>query len=77
MLQEQYAMDKARQKPFAAVVADKSLRLSDMNNMEWRMLCDTRTALIKLGVPFFPTTGRAASAMRKAYDYYHRRDGQS
>jgi acyl-CoA synthetase (NDP forming) len=76
MLQEQYAMDTARQKPFAAVVADKSLRLSDMNSMEWRMLCDTRTALIKLGVPFFPTIGRAALALRKAYDYYRRRNSR-
>ncbi len=76
MLQRQYAMDQARQKPFVAVVADKSLRLSDMESREWRMLCDTRTALIKLGVPFFPTIGRAASALRKAADYYRRRDRQ-
>lgn len=74
LMQKQYAMDKARQKPFTAVVADKSLRLSDMESREWRMLCDTRTALIKLGVPFFPTVSRAASALRKAYDYYRRRD---
>jgi acyl-CoA synthetase (NDP forming) len=74
MLEQQYALKDARQKPFAAVVAEKGLRLSDMDSREWRMLCDTRSALIKLGVPFFPTIARAASALRKAYDYYHRRD---
>ncbi len=73
MLEQQYALKSARRKPFVAVVADKSLRLNDMDSREWRMLCDTRTALIKLGVPFFPTIARAAAALRKAYDYYLRR----
>jgi acyl-CoA synthetase (NDP forming) len=77
MLQQQYSIETARQKPFAAVVANKGLRLIDMDSREWRMLCDTRTALIKLGVPFFPTIGQAASALRKAYEYYRRRDNLS
>jgi hypothetical protein len=72
-VRQQYHLDVSRTKPFLAVVPDRSLRLADMESREWKSLCETRSALIKLELPFFPTIGRAALAARKAFDYYNRR----
>jgi acyl-CoA synthetase (NDP forming) len=72
MMQQQYRLDICRNKPFLGVVADKSLGVSDTGSFEWRGLCQTRTSLIKLGIPFYPTIGRAAVAARKVFDYYRR-----
>ena len=71
-IRQQYHLEVCQTKPFLAIVPDKSLRLSDMESREWKGLCETRTALIKLEVPFFPTIGRAAVAARKASGYYRR-----
>jgi acyl-CoA synthetase (NDP forming) len=71
-IQQQYRLETCRVKPFLAVVPDKSLRVTDMESREWKSLCETRSALIKLDVPFFPTIGRGAVAARKAFDYYRR-----
>jgi acyl-CoA synthetase (NDP forming) len=71
-LRQQYHLDVVRTKPFLAVVPDKSLRTEDMDSREWKSLCETRSALIKLGVPFFPTIGRAALAARRSFEYYGR-----
>ena len=71
-IREQYRLEVCQTKPFLAIVPDKSLRLSDMESREWKGLCETRTALIKLEVPFFPTIGRAAVAARKAAEYFLR-----
>jgi acyl-CoA synthetase (NDP forming) len=72
LIRQQYHLDAARSKPFLAVVPDKSLRVTDMEARDWKMLCETRSALIKLEVPFFPTIGRAARAADKVSDYYAR-----
>jgi acyl-CoA synthetase (NDP forming) len=72
-LRQQYHLDASGSKPFLAVVPDKSPRASDMESRDWKSLCETRSALIKLGIPFFPTIGRAAQAARKVSDYYSRR----
>ncbi len=69
-IQQQYRLESSRSKPFLAVVPDKSLRTSDMDSREWKSLCETRTALIKLEVPFFPTIGRAALSARKVFEHY-------
>ncbi len=72
-IRQQYHLDTSRTKPFLAVVPDRGLRVADMESREWKSLCETRSALIKLEVPFFPTIGRAALAARKAFDYYGRK----
>jgi acyl-CoA synthetase (NDP forming) len=74
MMKQQYRLDVTLQKPFLAVVADKSLGIDDTDDFEWKGLCQSRTSLIKLGVPFYPTIGRAATAASKAYEYYRRFD---
>ena len=71
-IQQQYRLESCRDKAFFAVVPDKSLRVTDMESREWKSLCETRSALIKLEVPFFPTIGRAAVAARKAFEHYSR-----
>ncbi|NLE08463.1 MAG: hypothetical protein GX631_04330 [Dehalococcoidales bacterium] len=70
ILRQQYRLDITRQKPFLTVVADKSLGVDDESDFEWKMLLQTRTSLIKNGVPFYPTAHRAAAAAAKAYKYY-------
>lgn len=67
---QQYRLNVTRNKPFLAVVADKGIGSDDSNDFEWKMLCQTRTTLIKLGIPFYPTANRAAIAAAKACDYY-------
>jgi acyl-CoA synthetase (NDP forming) len=72
MMKRQYRLEESRTKPFLGVVADKSLGADDAGDFEWKGLCQTRTSLIKLGIPFYPTIGRAAVAARKVYEYYRR-----
>ena len=74
MMKQQYRLDLTRSKPFLGVVADKSLGIDDTGDFEWKGLCQTRTSLIKLGVAFYPTIQRAATAAMKAYKYYRRFD---
>jgi acyl-CoA synthetase (NDP forming) len=72
MMKQQYRLDVTRSKPFLGVVADKSIGIDDEDDFEWKGLRRTRTSLINLGVPFYPTIDRAAVAARKAYEYYQR-----
>ncbi|UCD08860.1 MAG: CoA-binding protein [Dehalococcoidales bacterium] len=73
-MKQQYRLEVTRTKPFLSVVADKSLGIDDTDDFEWKGLCRTRTSLINLGIPFYPTIQRAAVAARKAYQYYQRLD---
>jgi acyl-CoA synthetase (NDP forming) len=70
MMTQQYRLDVTRAKPFLGVVADKSVGIDEMDDPEWKGLCQTRTSLVNLKIPFFPTIYRAASAARKVYEYY-------
>ncbi|MFC1921291.1 CoA-binding protein [Chloroflexota bacterium] len=72
IINKQYRLEVSRTKPFLGIVADKSIGVDDIEDFEWKGLCQTRTSLIKLGVPFYPTIGRAAMAARKVYEYYQR-----
>jgi acyl-CoA synthetase (NDP forming) len=72
MMKQQYRLEVTRTKPFLGVVADKSLGADDNGDFEWKGLCRTRTSLINLEVPFFPTIQRAAGAAMKVYGYYQR-----
>ncbi len=72
IIKRQYRLDVTRNKPLLGVVADKSLGIDDIEDFEWKNLCQTRTSLVKLGIPFYPTIGRAAAAARKVYEYYRR-----
>jgi len=74
---QQYRLETSRAKPFLAVVPDKSLGVGNMDSRDWKSLCETRTALIKLAVPFYPTIGRAALAANKVFRYYRGRNGAS
>jgi hypothetical protein len=74
MITQQYRLDVTRTKPFLSIVADKSLGIDDGDDFEWKGLCRTRTSLINLGIPFYPTIQRAATAAMKAYTYYQRFD---
>ena len=72
-LKQQYRLDACRVKPFLAVVAESGLGIEDWDSQEWKGNCELRTELISLGIPFFPTIGRAALAARKVFDYYRQR----
>lgn len=72
-LEQQYNLEACREKPFLAVVADKSLGIKDWTSDEWKTACETRQALINLKIPFYPTIARAALSARKVTDYYRYR----
>ncbi|MBU4315683.1 MAG: CoA-binding protein [Proteobacteria bacterium] len=59
-------------KPMLAVVPDKSLGGEEFDDWKWEMLCRLRTRLMELGIPFYPTIGRAARAATKMAEYYQR-----
>ena len=60
-------------KPFLAVVPDKSLGGEEFDDWKWELLCQMRTKLLELSIPFYPTISRAAKAAQKVADYYKRR----
>jgi acyl-CoA synthetase (NDP forming) len=72
IIQQQYRLGVSRSKPFLGVVADKSMGMTDEGDWEWKGLCQIRTSLIEMGIPFYPTISRAAVAGRKVYEYYRR-----
>jgi len=72
MMKQQYRLEVTCTKPFLGVVADKSLGIDDGSDFEWKGLCRTRTSLINLGIPFYPTIQRAATAAMKVYAYHQR-----
>ncbi|MBN2238435.1 MAG: CoA-binding protein [Dehalococcoidales bacterium] len=74
MMIHQYSLDVCRTKPFMAIVADKSIGIDDDKDFEWKGLCMSRTTLIKLGVPFYPTIDRAATSARKMYEYWKKQE---
>jgi acyl-CoA synthetase (NDP forming) len=59
-------------KPLLAVVPDKSLGGEEFDDWKWEMLCRLRTRLMELGIPFYPTIGRAARAAVKTAEYFRR-----
>ena len=73
-LRQQYRLETCRTKPFLAVVPERSLGSQDWDSREGQAICELRTALINLNIPFYPTVQRAASAAKKLFDYYQRQD---
>jgi acyl-CoA synthetase (NDP forming) len=69
---EQFRIETRLIKPYLAVVPDKSLGGEEFDDWKWELLCQLRTVLLDLHVPFFPTIGRAAQAAWKVADYYQR-----
>ena len=59
-------------KPFLAVVPDKSLGKEEFDDWKWELLCQMRTKLLELNVPFYPTISRAAKAAWKVADFFQR-----
>jgi acyl-CoA synthetase (NDP forming) len=70
VLEEQYHLAVTREKPFLAVVPDRTVGVSDLEGRELKMMAELRTALVRLGIPYYPTVGRAALAARKVYQYH-------
>ena len=60
-------------KPLLAVLPEDGSGSDLYGNWSGRGISQVRTDLIKAGIPFYPTVGRAARAARKAIDYYARR----
>ena len=61
-------------KPFLAVLADDGSGSDLYGNWSGQAISQVRTDLIAAGIPFYPTIGRAAVAVRKVIDYYMRRE---
>ena len=68
----QFKIDTRLIKPMLAVVPDKSLGGEEFDDWKWELLCRLRSKLMEVGVPFYPTIGRAARAAWKMADYYGR-----
>lgn len=69
-LKQQYRLDALRKKPLLIVVPDSSPGVEDLDSREYKMNSEMRSALIRLGIPFYPTVTRAALAARRLGDYY-------
>jgi len=57
-------------KPLLAVIGDDSSGSDEYGDWSGKLISEVRTNLIAAGIPFYPTIGRAASAVRKVLDYY-------
>jgi len=64
---------KQSSKPLLTIVGEKSLGRGDLGHWSTELVSETRTRLIEVGIPFYPTIGRAANAAKKLLDYYTRR----
>ena len=73
-LREQYHLDALHEKPLLAVLPERGFGKNEWDSAEWKSACEMRSGLINLGVPFYPTMLRAATAARKLVDYYRRLD---
>jgi acyl-CoA synthetase (NDP forming) len=60
-------------KPLAVVLGERGLGTTDMDNWRWKLFAEVRTRLVGAKVPFFPTIGRAAGAIKTQIDYYSKR----
>jgi len=70
---EHFNLDKLGQKPLLAVVANRPMGGAEYDHWAWKVMCEVRTKLIEAKIPFFPSMTRAASAAKKAADYYGKR----
>lgn len=71
---EQYTLKGNNPKPLLAIVADRGLGIDDYDNANAKLTAGVRTELIAANIPFYPTIGRAARAVRKVVDYYRKRE---
>ncbi len=69
-----YKIELAKQKPYLAVASDRSLGIENWDNWSWKLVCETRTKLIEVKIPFYPSIGRAARAASKMISYYQKRE---
>ena len=70
---KQFKIETRLIKPFLAVVPDKSLGGEEFDDWKWELLCQMRTKLLELNVPFYPTISRAATATWKVADFFQRK----
>lgn len=64
----------ARLKPLVLVIGDRSIGIREFDNWRWKLFADMRTKLVEAKVPFFPTIGRAARAIKETIEYNKRKD---
>ncbi|MDP2916485.1 MAG: CoA-binding protein [Dehalococcoidia bacterium] len=60
-------------KPIVVVQSEKSLGINEFSNWRWRLFAEARTQFVEAKVPFFPTIGRAARAVKEVINYYQRK----
>jgi len=72
---KQYKLDEIRIKPLLAVLADQAVNSDNYDDESMKLVYELRKRLPQLGIPFYPTVGRAAKAASKMVDYYQRRNG--
>ncbi|MFC1918478.1 acetate--CoA ligase family protein [Chloroflexota bacterium] len=63
---------KLSSKPLLIVLGEKSLGIKEYHHWRWKLTGEIRTKFLAAGIPFYPTTARAARAARKLIDYYQR-----
>ncbi|MBL7165596.1 MAG: CoA-binding protein [Dehalococcoidales bacterium] len=61
-------------KPLLVVVSEDGSGSDQYGDLSGKVVSQARTDLIKAGIPFYPSMGRAARAARKVLDYYLRKD---
>jgi len=61
---------KADLKPVVIVCGDRSLGTEEMDNWRWRLFAELKTQARNARIPFYPTIGQAARAVKELINYY-------
>ena len=61
---------KGEGKPVVCVIETGEICLSDMESWKWSAIAEMRKHIISEGIPVFPTTDRAAKALKRCVDYW-------
>ena len=78
MWQETFAKDlldgvlaiKREGKPVICVIETGEIGLSDMESWKWSAIAEIRKHIVSEGIPVFPSSDRAAKAVRRLVDYW-------
>ena len=66
LLISNHKVSKYFEKPFLAIVRDRSLGIKEFDGQRHRIYAQARTRFLEEGVPFFTSADRAAKAVKKS-----------
>ncbi len=68
-VQEYIKVAKQSQKPFFAIVRDRSLGIREFESLRHKIYARARTRFLEEGITFFPSVGQAAKAIKEYISY--------